>query len=196
MDLRNVPLAWAPSLLMVDKPGKIGPGDDEVDAGDTVVDGLLHLMEQARQDVLIVSPYFVPGAPMMELFGRMRGQGRAHPRADQLAGVQRRAGRARRLRPLPQGPAGAGRRAVRNARRPGGHRRRGMGSTARLRLGPAAGGSKSGASRASLHSKAVILDQRLAVIGSMNLDLRSQLQNSEVALVIRSRAVSRRSGIA
>ena len=29
---------------MEDKPGKIGPGDDEVDAGDTVVDGLLHLM--------------------------------------------------------------------------------------------------------------------------------------------------------
>jgi putative cardiolipin synthase len=35
-------------------------------------------------------------------------------------------------------------------------------------------------SRASLHSKAVIIDQRLAVIGSMNLDLRSQLKNSEV----------------
>ena len=34
--------------LLVDKPGKIGPGDDEVDAGDTVVDGLLHLMQQAR----------------------------------------------------------------------------------------------------------------------------------------------------
>jgi phosphatidylserine/phosphatidylglycerophosphate/cardiolipin synthase-like enzyme len=37
----------------------------------------------------------------------------------------------------------------------------------------------------------VILDQRLAVIGSMNLDLRSQIQNSEVALVIRSAALSR-----
>jgi phosphatidylserine/phosphatidylglycerophosphate/cardiolipin synthase-like enzyme len=52
------------------------------------------------------------------------------------------------------------------------------------------GGSKGGKSRASLHSKAVIIDQRLAVIGSMNLDLRSQLKNSEVGLLIRSTALS------
>jgi phosphatidylserine/phosphatidylglycerophosphate/cardiolipin synthase-like enzyme len=45
-------------------------------------------------------------------------------------------------------------------------------------------------SRASLHSKAVIIDGRLAVIGSMNLDLRSQLKNSEVALLIRSAALA------
>ncbi|RYF40717.1 MAG: phospholipase D family protein, partial [Comamonadaceae bacterium] len=57
-------------------------------------------------------------------------------------------------------------------------------------LGSGVGGSKSGASRASLHSKAVILDRRLSVIGSMNLDLRSQLQNSEVALLIRGTAVA------
>jgi putative cardiolipin synthase len=37
----------------------------------------------------------------------------------------------------------------------------------------------------------VIIDNRLAVIGSMNLDLRSQLQNSEVALLIRSATLSR-----
>ena len=112
MDLRKVALAWAPALLMEDKPGKIGPGDDEVDAGDTVVDGLLHLMEQARQEVLIISPYFVPGAAMMEQFAAHARQGRAHPRADELAGLQRCAGRPRRLCALPQGPGGAGGRAV------------------------------------------------------------------------------------
>jgi phosphatidylserine/phosphatidylglycerophosphate/cardiolipin synthase-like enzyme len=47
-----------------------------------------------------------------------------------------------------------------------------------------------GSSRASLHAKAVVIDQHLLVIGSMNLDLRSQLQNSEVAIVIRNRALS------
>jgi phosphatidylserine/phosphatidylglycerophosphate/cardiolipin synthase-like enzyme len=65
----------------------------------------------------------------------------------------------------------------------------GLGST--LGLGSGGGGSKGSASRASLHSKAVVIDQRLAVIGSMNLDLRSQRQNSEVALLIRSRVLSR-----
>jgi phosphatidylserine/phosphatidylglycerophosphate/cardiolipin synthase-like enzyme len=66
----------------------------------------------------------------------------------------------------------------------------GMGSAGGFGSGRNGGGSKSGVSRASLHSKAVIIDNRLAVIGSMNLDLRSQRKNSEVALVIRSSALS------
>ena len=52
-----------------------------------------------------------------------------------------------------------------------------------------AGGSK-GESRASLHAKAVVIDNRLLVVGSMNLDLRSKLQNSEVAVVVRSRKLA------
>ena len=190
MDLRKVPLNWAPALVMEDKPGKIGPGDDEVDAGDTVVDGLLQLMEQARQDVLIVSPYFVPGTPMMALFARMRAQGvRIRVLTNSLASTDApaaHAGYARyrkdllalgvelyEMRADQEGTIG------------------GMGSTAGLGSGRAAGGSKSGVSRASLHSKAVIIDRRLAVIGSMNLDLRSQRKNSEVALLIRSGSISR-----
>jgi putative cardiolipin synthase len=188
MDLRKIPLAWAPALLMVDKPGKIGPGDDEVDAGDTLVDGLLHLMDQARQEVLIISPYFVPGAAMMEQFGRMRARGvRIRVLTNSLASNDApaaHAGYARyrkdlvalgielyEMRADQEGTVG------------------GMGSAAGFGSGRA-GGSKSNASRASLHSKAVIIDNRLAVIGSMNLDLRSQLKNSEVALLIRSAAVS------
>ena len=47
-----------------------------------------------------------------------------------------------------------------------------------------------GSSKASLHSKVVVMDGRILVVGSMNLDLRSQLQNSEVAIVIRNPAIS------
>ena len=36
----------------------------------------------------------------------------------------------------------------------------------------------------------VVMDGSLMVVGSMNLDLRSQLQNSEVAIVVRNRALS------
>ena len=70
-----------------------------------------------------------------------------------------------------------------------GEARGGMGSASgsAVSLGSRGGGSKGG-SKASLHSKAVIVDQRTSVIGSMNLDLRSQRKNSEVALVIRSAA--------
>ena len=75
MDLRTVPLPWAPSTLLVDQPGKVGPGDDEVNAGETVIDGLLTLLQQAQRDVLIISPYFVPGSRMMAVYGQLRKRG-------------------------------------------------------------------------------------------------------------------------
>ena len=193
MNLQRVTLTWAPSTLMVDKPGKVGPDDDEVDAGDTLVDGLLALMSQTRQDLLIVSPYFVPGPQMMKVFGDLRARSvRIRVLTNSLASNDApaaHAGYARyrerlmamgveihEMRSEQEGAPGFG---------SGVEPSRGMGS------GAGAGGSKSGTSRASLHSKAVIIDQRLAVIGSMNLDLRSQLKNSEVALVIRSASLAR-----
>jgi cardiolipin synthase C len=189
MDLRQVRFTWAPSLLLQDKPGKIGPDEDEADAGDTTVDGLLHLVEQARHDVLIISPYFVPGKPMMATFAQMRARGvRIRVLTNSLASNDAPAAHAGytryrkdlirmgvelyEMRADQEGTVG------------------GMGSTAGVGSGSRAGGSKSGTSRASLHSKAVMIDQRLAVIGSMNLDLRSRRQNSEVALVIRSAALA------
>ncbi len=191
MDLRRVPLTWAPALVLVDQPGKIGPGDDEADAGETVVDGLLQLMLLAKQDVLIVSPYFVPGKPMMDVFRQMRAKGvRVRVLTNSLASndaVAAHAGYARYRKDLvAMGVELYEMRAEQPAS--GGN----MGSARGLGSGAGGGGSKSGSSRASLHSKAAIIDSRLAVIGSMNLDLRSQRKNSEVALVIRSAALSKR----
>jgi putative cardiolipin synthase len=185
MDLRAVPLVWAPSFLMVDQPGKIGPGDDEADAGETVVDGLLTLMEQARQDVVIVSPYFVPGPAMMDVFGRIRAKGvRVRVLTNSLASNDApvaHAGYARyRKELIALGVELHEMRADQEGTAAG------SGSAART----SRGGSKGSASNSSLHSKAVIIDGRLAVIGSMNLDLRSQRKNSEVALLIRSGTIS------
>ncbi len=195
MDLQAVPLTWAPSVLLVDKPGKVGPGDDEANAGDTLVDGLLQLMQQARQEVVIVSPYFVPGAQMMEVFAELRRRGVAvrvltNSLASNDAPLAHAGYRRYRRQLLAMGvalhemradPASAGLPATGAGDR---------GRPSGIGFGSSPGGSKSGSSRASLHSKAVVIDRRLAVIGSMNLDLRSQRQNSEVALVIRSAALS------
>jgi cardiolipin synthase C len=52
------------------------------------------------------------------------------------------------------------------------------------------GASVTGESRAMLHSKVLVLDGRLLVVGSMNLDLRSQLQNTEVAVLVGSRRLA------
>ena len=199
MDLRTVALQWAPSTLLVDQPGKVGPGDDEVNAGETVIDGLLTLLQQAQRDVLIISPYFVPGSRMMAVYGQLRKRGvRVRVLTNSLASNDApaaHAGYARYRRELldmgvelyemrsdPEAlPSLAG--------SSGGNARRDNGNSGLFSGGP--GGSKASTnSRASLHSKAVIIDGRLSVIGSMNLDLRSQLKNSEVALVIRGGAVA------
>jgi phosphatidylserine/phosphatidylglycerophosphate/cardiolipin synthase-like enzyme len=52
-------------------------------------------------------------------------------------------------------------------------------------------GSDSQGSHAGLHAKLVIVDGRTIAIGSMNLDLRSKLQNTEIALVIRNSRLAR-----
>ncbi|NMG01318.1 phospholipase D-like domain-containing protein, partial [Aromatoleum toluolicum] len=59
-----------------------------------------------------------------------------------------------------------------------------------LRSALGSSGGAAGSSRAMLHSKVMVVDGRLLVVGSMNLDLRSQLQNTEIALLIRSRRLA------
>jgi phosphatidylserine/phosphatidylglycerophosphate/cardiolipin synthase-like enzyme len=198
LDLRTIALTWAPSVLLADKPGKVGPDDDEANAGDTVVDGLLELMQGARQDVLIVSPYFVPGARMMAVYEELRRRGvRIRVLTNSMASNDApaaQAGYARyrkalldlgvelyEMRAAPDTAAellGSGSNPKPPAQRGGSF------------LGSGPGGSKGGASRASLHLKAIVIDRHLSVIGSMNLDLRSELKNSEVGLLVRSRALA------
>lgn len=178
MDLDSLQMIWAPAALLVDRPAKLIPEISEVHAQDTVVDGLLSLMAQARREVLIVSPYFVPGAKMMEVFADMRARGvRVRVLTNSLASNDAplaHVGYARyRSDLLKMGVEVHEMRAL--SRR-----------AARTVFGSSGGGSK-----ASLHAKLIVIDGRLISIGSMNLDLRSKLQNSEVALLIRSKALSK-----
>lgn len=187
-DLQSLHFTWAPAVLLTDQPGKVGPDDDEVNAGETVIDGLLQLMDNARRDVLIVSPYFVPGAQMMERFRQLKQRGvRVRVLTNSLASNDApaaHAGYARYRKDLLA--AGVELHEMRAAQGV-----TGFSGSSNVGLGSTGGGSKGNASRASLHSKAVVIDGRLAVIGSMNLDLRSKAKNSEVGLVIRSAAFAR-----
>ena len=83
---------WAPSTLLVDKASKIAADADEVEASqDTTVDGLLQLMAEAKSDLLIVSPYFVPGQRMMSQLAAIRQKNvRIQVYWPSSAGVQRR----------------------------------------------------------------------------------------------------------
>ncbi|NMM08171.1 MAG: phospholipase D family protein [Polaromonas sp.] len=179
-DLRLLPWTWAPSVMLVDRASKIAADADSVEESqDSAVDGLLQLMAQAQTELLIVSPYFVPGQRMMQQFAELRRRGvRVRVLTNSLASND-----------APAAHVGYAR-----------YRKALLGMGVELyemhaeqqgsisSFGSAA--SSTGASRASLHAKAVVIDNRLLVVGSMNLDLRSKLQNSEVAIVIRNRALS------
>ena len=216
MDLSTATFVWAPAVVLVDRPGKIpadgatsGPGSgkapglvvtrqngrssgtrpsnsldaaaDTAATGDTVVEGLLQLIGQARSDLLIISPYFVPGPDMKQAFASARARGvRVRVLTNSLASND-----------APVAHVGYAR-----------HREEllAMGielyelRSEQAGLSSAFGGSGSnvsGESRSMLHSKVLVMDNRLLVVGSMNLDLRSQLQNTEIALLIRSDELSR-----
>ncbi|MBG6077298.1 phospholipase D family protein [Polaromonas sp. CG_9.11] len=183
-DLSLLTWTWAPSVLLVDHPSKIAAdADDVAEAQETAVDGLLQLMSQAKTDLLIVSPYFVPGQLMMRQFAEMRRRGvRVRVLTNSLASNDAPAAHAGYARYREALLAIGVELYEMRAEQEGTVKSfgSGVGST---------GGSKSG-SRASLHAKVVVMDGRLLVVGSMNLDLRSKLQNSEVAIVIRNRLLS------
>ena len=150
-------------------------------------------MGQARRDLLIISPYFVPGPDMKKAFADARARGvRVRVLTNSLASNDAPIAHAGYARHRPELLAmgvdlyemrGEITSVLRGA----------LGSTGSSGGGDsvAAGGS-TGSSRAMLHSKVLIMDSRLLAIGSMNLDMRSQLQNTEVALLIRSSELSRR----
>ena len=184
IDLRLLTWTWAPSVMLVDKPSKIAADADTVDdANDTAVDGLLSMMSKAKTDLLVVSPYFVPGPEMMKQFADIRQRGvRVRVLTNSLASndaVAAHAGYARYRKALIA--MGVEMYEMRSEQR---------GTVASFGAGSGPTGSSAGVSRASLHAKAVVVDNQLLVVGSMNLDLRSKLQNSEVAIAIRNRKLA------
>ena len=155
-----------------------------VNEQDNVVDGLLALVEMARSKLLIVSPYFVPGEGMKDAFARAIARGvQVRILTNSLASNDAplaHAGYARHRKALLT--MGVELYELRSLQTGTAH------ST--LRSAASQVNGSSGASRAMLHSKLMVLDEQLTVVGSMNLDMRSQLQNTEIALLVASRQLS------
>ena len=167
-------LVWAPATYIADKPTKIS-GDEPGDEEDTAVDGLLRFIQRAQADLLIVSPYFVPGAEMMKTFTDLRQRGvRVRVLTNSLASND-----------APLAHVGYAR-----------YRQQLLGIGVELYELEATGRTNrrlvgSGPpSRSSLHAKTLVMDNRMLMVGSMNLDLRSSLQNTEAGILIRSRALA------
>jgi phosphatidylserine/phosphatidylglycerophosphate/cardiolipin synthase-like enzyme len=173
-------------------PGAQPRADTNEAQTDTVVDGLLQLMGQARRDLLIISPYFVPGPDMEAAFAAARARGvRVRVLTNSLASNDAPIAHAGYARHRPQLLAMGVELYEMHSELPG-VLRGALGVSGSMGNHSAGVVGSQGGSRAMLHSKLLIVDGRLLVVGSMNLDMRSQRQNTEVALLIRSTELSRR----
>ena len=171
----DLQLHWGESKLLSDPPDKL-----EKPAGtqsDSYLSAQLRTYAgDARSDMLMVSPYFVPGARGLEFFRQKREHGVAVKiLTNSLAATDVwlvHAGYQKYRRPLlKQG-------VELYELKP--ETRRSAGLRGML-----------GSSRASLHGKTFVLDRTSVFVGSVNLDPRSLDQNTEDGVVVHSPALAR-----
>ncbi len=175
LDERLLNLMWVPATVLADKPAKLA-GDPSSDEDITVANSIGALMRSAKQELLIISPYFVPGAEGMSMMKQLVAQG-VHIRVltNSLASTD-----------SPLVYTGYSRYRV-------GLLKLGVDlREMRPKLGqkrPRFHPFKS--SNASLHAKALVIDQKIVFIGSLNMDGRSKRFNSELGLVMRSADIAK-----
>jgi putative cardiolipin synthase len=169
---RPPPLTVDSVTLLVDDPAKVGLETKGLEASN-VLSGLAGVMSSATVELLIVSPYFVPRAEGAKLLvARAKSGVRVAVATNSLAATDVAAvhtGYARQRRELLKG----GVELYEMKRRAGSEEGRSQISV-------------TGSSGASLHTKAMIIDERWVFIGSMNLDPRSAFLNTEMGVLVDS----------
>ena len=175
------PLTFAPAQAYADRPRATdAPGTRETTG--LVQSKLRPLIEAARSEVALISPYFVPSDRGVEMLGQLVARGvRVRVLTNSLASTDVPAvhtGYARRREQL------LARGVEIHEFRP----QTGAGDDA-------AHGERHRDARGSLHAKAVVIDRAQIVVGSMNLDPRSRALNTEVAVFVQSTALGARLGV-
>ncbi|MGU7840577.1 phospholipase D-like domain-containing protein [Burkholderia sp. AW33-5] len=161
-------LVWAPAEFKVDAPDKVmRPTGAYVSPP---MQRLVELTRDAQQEFLAFSPYFVPHDAGVKILGDTAARGvRVAILTNSLAAtdaVAVQAGYAPYRVPLLQHGVEL--------------------YEFKARPNPPRAGLFGSRSRASLHAKAYVIDRKVLVIGSLNLDPRSAYLNTELALVIHS----------
>jgi putative cardiolipin synthase len=175
----QLPLAAAPAEVVYDPPPKI-PGQRGNESPGAIFSRLRPLMEAARQEVILISPYFIPSEQGIGVLGALARRGvRVRILTNSLASTDyvplAHAGYARWRKRLVA--AGLELHEMR-PERPEDIRRRSPGAS----------------SGAYLHTKAVVIDRQHLILGSMNLDPRSRALSTEVALLVQSPYLGERLG--
>ncbi|SFQ64378.1 Phosphatidylserine/phosphatidylglycerophosphate/cardiolipin synthase [Variovorax sp. OK605] len=166
----NVGRYWAPSTLFVDSPEKITRKPDAAYEG-SVTEGALNVINSARREVKIGSPYFIPGAHGMAMMKKaIEGGGRITVVTNSLGATDE-----------PLAYAGYERYRADMLK---------IGVTI-YEIAPTLTGRSGrfgdfGKSISRLHAKLAVIDDDRFFVGSMNLDHRSAAVNTEMGLVIDS----------
>jgi len=177
----RLPLVWAHAQVVCDSPDK-----KRVENGE-MIGKLMHrevadTAAAVQSELLIVSPYFIPGDDGMRLIKDLRARNvrvrvltNSLESSDELWPLMAYAGYARYRLPLLK--AGVGLYEV----RPVLGKPKGTGNPAELE----------GKGRFALHAKVFVFDRRKLFVGSMNFDQRSMRLNTEIGLIIDSPELAR-----
>jgi putative cardiolipin synthase len=157
--------------LLVDDPSKVG-GKRGID-GSKVLASLERAIDAARREALIISPYFVPGQEGAARLVRDVERGlRVAVLTNSLAATD--------VAAVHTGYARVRRQLARGGVELYEMKRKAASPHGRSQL------SVTGSSGASLHSKAMLIDDRWVYVGSMNLDPRSAILNTEMGVLVDS----------
>jgi phosphatidylserine/phosphatidylglycerophosphate/cardiolipin synthase-like enzyme len=168
-------LLWVPATVLADRPAKLAL-EASPDAQETIAGSIATLMRSARHEVIIISPYFVPGPAGIALMRELVDRGvKVRILTNSLASTDAplvHIGYSHYRVPLLE--LGVELSEVRPNL-----------GLKRARFHPFR------SANASLHAKSLVIDQETVFIGSMNMDARSRRTNSELGLVIRSGEIAR-----
>jgi putative cardiolipin synthase len=167
---------WGTITALHDMPDKVA---DERES-EVLLSQLGGVVGQAREDLLIVSPYFVPGREGTERLVATASRGvRVRVVTNSLASTD-------------VGAVHAGYKKSRRELLEGGVELFEMMPRLDADAVKSSGFSFSGSSGASLHAKMFVIDRQKVFIGSMNLDPRSVQINTEIGLLIDSPQLAER----
>lgn len=176
LDAGRIGLLWGPAHAVADPPAKLRYMSEEQALATSVTMQFWTQLLTAESDVILTSPYLVPGERGMEAFEALRQRGvNVTLLTNSLAANDE---------PLVHG--GYAR-----------YRRRLLASGADLyELSPARTTRNErlgmfGKSLGRLHAKTAVVDKRRLFIGSVNLDPRSATQNTELGIMVDSPQLAR-----
>jgi putative cardiolipin synthase len=158
---------WGPAMLVADDPEKINSDDDRPAL--RIAPQIRALTDSGQQEVLLISPYFIPGDSGTRYLAGLVTRGvTVKVLTNSLASTDEpavHAGYSRSRRALLE--SGVQLYELRAAKR-----------------SPQPATARGTSSGVSLHAKAIVVDRRWVFIGSMNMDERSKVLNTEMGIIV------------